>query len=493
MQALVELLNALGDPQIALVGDYMLDRYVFGDVERISPEAPIPVLKVTERAERAGGAGNVVAAVLALGARAKCFGVAGKDAIGDRLNQLLVSSGAQVPGLIRLADYPTIVKTRYCGLAQHRNQQQILRVDEEDTREVAETIRTTLRTALRGDLRDCQMLAIQDHNKGLLGEANTPLLIADAADAGVPVIVDPARIANYGRYRGATILTPNRWEASLATGIEITDDESATAAAGSLMHITGATVIVITLDREGMFLATEDGSAQRMLTRPRSAYDGTGAGDEVLATLAVTLAAGWQPAQAVALANIAGGLEVERFGVVPIRREEIVSELRHMIGLRGGKVLPRQRLAEEVLRRRRRGDRVVFTNGCFDLLHMGHVRYLQQARELGSCLVVAINSDDSVRRLKGPQRPVIGEDERAEMLGSLECVDYVTVFEEDTPEPLLSALQPDVLVKGGTTDEIVGRQIVEDHGGRVEKLPAVEGLSTTGIIDRILSKNPQGA
>jgi len=246
---------------------------------------------------------------------------------------------------------------------------------------------------------------------------------------------------------------------------------------------------MVTLDKEGIFLLSQGQTSRRHPPKPRAVYDGTGAGDAVLASVAVALGQGWDYADAGDLANIVGGLEVERFGVVAISKQEVLDELRRIIGLRGPKTLHRDPLAEELSRRTRRGETIVFTNGCFDLLHMGHVRYLQRARELGSCLVVAINSDDSVERLKGADRPVIGQDERAEMLGALECVDYVTVFEEDTPIPLLKLLRPDLLVKGGTTAEVVGRETVEGYGGKVMKLDLVDGLSTTEIIDRIVGRN----
>jgi len=205
----------------------------------------------------------------------------------------------------------------------------------------------------------------------------------------------------------------------------------------------------------------------------------------------VALGDGCELEQAAALANVAGGLEIERFGVVAITRQEILDELHRMVGLRGRKVIDRVRLAADLGRLRQRGGSVVFTNGCFDLLHMGHVRYLQQARELGACLVVAVNSDDSVRRLKGPGRPVIGQAERAEMLAALECVDFVTLFDEDTPCELLELLKPDILVKGGATPVIVGRQIVEAYGGKVRRLDLVEGLSTTALIERIVGIDPR--
>jgi len=334
-------------------------------------------------------------------------------------------------------------------------------------------------------LRSCGVLALEDYNKGVLGGTNTPRIIDDARSAGVPVVVDPALISDYRRYAGATLLTPNRFEAALASSVEIVDRESMVRAAERITAITRADAVVITLDRDGAFLYT-DGAGKVIPTRARSVYDVSGAGDEVLAMLAVAIGDGCDLDSAVGLANVAGGLEVEQFGITPITRAQVTDELRKMIGLRTSKVIDRKTLVEELARRRKRGEKIVFTNGCFDLLHVGHVRYLQQAREQGACLVVAINSDASVSRLKGSGRPIIGADERAEMLGALECVDYVTVFDEDTPEHLLGLLKPEMLVKGGTTPVVVGREIVEGYGGVVQTLELVDGLSTTNIIDRIV-------
>ena len=492
MHYLIERLERFGSPRILLIGDFMLDRYVHGDAERISPEAPVPVLRMLRTESRVGGAGNVAAAILALGAKVACVGVVGQDAAGEELSRLLVTAGAEVSTLVRLSDVGTTVKTRFVGLAQHRHAQQMLRVDEDPTKPVGDHVGVTLRAAARGQLRNCAAVAIEDYDKGVLTNAVTPQIIADARAAGKTVIVDPARIGDYRRYRGATVIKPNRDEAHLATGVSIHDEESLKVAAQQIVFATEAQAVVITLDREGAYLYARDGEGRRIPTRPRAVYDVTGAGDETLAMMAVALAEGCTLDEAVALANVAGGLEVERFCVVPIRREEVHYELRHAIGLRDSKVMERKRLADEVARRRRSGEVIAFTNGCFDLLHVGHVRYLQQAREQGSCLIVAINSDDSVRRLKGPSRPVIGQNERAEMLASLECVDFVTVFEEDTPIPLLELLRPDVLVKGGTTPVVVGRELVEGYGGKVITTGAVEGLSTTEIINRIVNTKGGG-
>jgi D-beta-D-heptose 7-phosphate kinase/D-beta-D-heptose 1-phosphate adenosyltransferase len=487
MQALVEILSKFGSPRVLLVGDLMLDRYVYGNVERINPEAPVPVLQTVRRESRIGGAGNVAAAVTALGGGVHCVGVIGKDAAGEELASLLSAAGTRTTGLIRLGERPTAVKTRYVGLAQHRSPQQMLRVDEESVEPLPEHMQNTMRSAVRAELGGANIVALEDYNKGVLTDELTPMLIADARKAGKCVIADPACIPDYRRYRGATLLKPNRYEASLASGMKIAGDADLAEASRRLLDIAEADAILITLDREGAYLYRRDAKTGVRIPhrRPRSVYDVSGAGDVTLAVLAVAVAEGCSYEQAAELANVAGGLEVERFGIVPIRRQEIADELHRMIGLRVDKTLERNKLAEELARRRREGETVVFTNGCFDLLHLGHVHYLQQARELGSCLVVAINSDASVRRLKGESRPVIGQNERAGMLAALECVDYVTIFDEDTPRELLELLRPEILAKGGTTPVVVGREIVEGYGGKVMTLDKVDGLSTTDIIRRI--------
>jgi len=487
MDHLIERLAHLGSPRVAVVGDFMLDRYVYGYADRLSPESPVPVLNVINREDCCGGAGNVAAAVAALGGRADCVGTIGQDEAGQKLASLLAAVGCGTENLLRLADRRTTVKTRCVGLAQHRHAQQMLRVDEEDTSPLGSTAWHELTQSLRRALPSCDLVALEDYNKGVFPPELTPELIRAARDAGKSVLVDPACIRDYGRYHGCSLLTPNRYEAELASGVKIQDNRSLAEAAAKVMQAAASEAVVITMDKEGCYVRTRGGQGVRVPTRPRQVYDVTGAGDQVLAMLAVALGGGCSLEESAALANVAGGLEVERFGVVAITRAEVADELRRMVGLRGSKVMDRPALALEVQRRKRLGQTVVFTNGCFDLLHMGHVRYLRQARELGHCLVVAINSDAGVARLKGPNRPVISQGERAEMLAALECVDCVTVFGEDTPCELLELLRPDVLVKGGTTPVVVGREIVEGYGGRVLTTPAVEGLSTTQIIDRIMA------
>jgi D-beta-D-heptose 7-phosphate kinase/D-beta-D-heptose 1-phosphate adenosyltransferase len=487
MHRLMERLEQLGQPRVALVGDFILDRYVYGHVERINPEAPVPVLRTTRSESRVGGAGNVAAAAAALGCRISCLGVLGSDPTGGELTDLLTRAGADCSPMLVDPSRPTALKTRYVGLAQHRRAQQMIRIDDESTACLADALREQLAGRLKQLLPDVQALAVEDYNKGLLSDDSTPQLIALARRAEVPVTVDPACIDDYSRYRGATVLTPNRYEASIASGVEIDGDESLDRAGQILLDAAKAQAVVITLDREGAYLVTRDGSMSFPHARPRNVYEVSGAGDVVLAVITLALAEGCPLEQAVPLANVAGGLEVERFGFVPVTRPEMLEELGRMVGLRGSKVLAPDVLAGELKRRRDDGETVVLTNGCFDLLHVGHVRFLQQARELGSLLVVAINSDESVARVKGPGRPVLDQHQRAEVLAAMECVDYVTVFDEDTPEAIIRALSPDVLVKGSATDVVVGREIVESRGGKVVVTPPTEGVSTTEIITRISS------
>ena len=279
MQQLIESLGQFGTPRLALLGDFMLDRYVYGDVERISPEAPVPVLRVVRTDLRAGGAGNVATAVLALGGKVTCIGVRGADAEGDDLTNLLVSAGAETHTLLRLGSWHTIIKTRYVGLAQHRNEQQTLRVDHDPAGTLPADVQVSLLSAVRGAARQCGTLAIQDHDKGLITAETGPALVAAAVEAGARVVVDPARVTDYARYRGATMLTPNRYEAELATGIRIADDASLAAAARRVLAVVGAEAVIVTLDREGSFLLTREGLQRRFRTRRRVVSDGTGAGD----------------------------------------------------------------------------------------------------------------------------------------------------------------------------------------------------------------------
>ena len=485
---LLSLVQSFGRQHVLLVGDLILDEYIYGDAERISPEAPVPVLRAVERSHSAGGCANVAACLRALGLEVMCCGVVGEDPKGTLLADLLGQIGVDCAGLVRIAGRPTTAKTRLVGLAQHRHRQQLLRLDEESRERPAAEDAARIRQFAVAAAERADVICIEDYRKGVV----TPELVRAIVDAArkrsTPVLVDPALVDDYSLYRGVSVLTPNRNELSVATGRPCDTVARAATAAQPLCRELGCDAICVTLDRDGALLVPSEGKFEHFPTRPRSVYDNTGAGDAVLAMMAAAIAAGGDLRQAVRLANIAGGLEVEKFGCVPIRREEVLAELRLEEARRNGKVRGVEELAAELDLRRSRGETVVFTNGCFDLLHAGHVDFLTRARELGSLLVVGMNSDASVRALsKGPNRPICGQADRARVIGALECVDYVVFFDEPDPDRIVRQVKPDVLVKGKDWAEkgVVGREFVESRGGKVVLLPLVEGLSTTKLIERM--------
>lgn len=496
-ETLIALVEKFARPRVLLIGDVMVDEYIYGDAERLSPEAPVPVVQERYREQRAGGAGNVAAALAVLGAEVHCVSACGDDLQGRLLLDLFARQGVNTDGILRCPDRPTTAKIRLVGLAQHRHPQQMLRLDQEVTRGLTAEQEAAIVERVQAVLPGCAALAIEDYNKGLLSEKLCRAVIALARERGKPVLVDPALIGDYGKYEGASTITPNRFEAERASGIKLADSvEGAPVLAEALLTKHHLETCLLTLDRHGMFLLTRDdvalgSSGAQIPTRPRTVYDVTGAGDMVLATMTMAVACGASWLQAAHLANIAGGLEVEKFGIVPIKKQEIIDELHRLSGDSGVKELPLPRLVKMLERHRRAASdgtpvRIVFTNGVFDILHAGHVRYLELARREGDLLVVGVNSDESVRRLKGPKRPVNALADRMAVLAGLQSVDYVVAFEEDTPLKLIEAVQPDVLVKGAdyAGKEVVGREIVESRGGKVVLAPFLEGRSTTGIIER---------
>lgn len=473
--------------RILLVGDFMLDRYIFGDAERISPEAPVPVLRVLERQDRVGGAGSVALDVAALGAHVTCCGLLGKDSFGDRVAKALADAGADTDGLLRVDDRPTITKTRLVGLAEHRHRQQILRVDDELVAPLQATDERRLRKVVETHLREANVVCLEDYDKGVLSPETCAAITAAARQAGLPVFVDPARTLAWEKYAGATLLTPNRAELEIALRQRVTDDRL-DAAAGELVERLALDALLVTLGRDGALLVKRDDGPQRFSTTPRAVYDNTGAGDAVLAMAAVAVAAGGSLEQATMLANIAGGLEVSKFGCVPILRDEVLHELRHGADQGRGKLRSIVELRAELDARRQRGETVVFTNGCFDILHPGHIELLEKAKALGSLLVVGLNSDASVRRLgKGGERPIRSQADRVRVLAALESVDYVVIFDEPDPARLIEQVVPDVLVKGSdwAGKGVIGQEFVESRGGRVALVDLVEGYSTTAELERI--------
>lgn len=493
---LLTALDRLGHPRVLVVGDLILDRYTFGDAERVSQEAPVILLRAEQREARLGGAANVCNMLRGLQAEVACAGVIGQDRDGELLRRLLNDAGVETSLLYDDAARPTTVKERFIGRAQGRHPHQMLRVDSEVRDAIATDLEASLATALVNRLPQFDVVLISDYSKGVCTRGLLSTLIDAARAAGVPVLVDPIRSHDYSCYRGATGMTPNRLEAEMATGIRIQTPADAFQAARKLRDDLELELGIVTLDRDGMALVDRDGAANVFPTRPRAVYDITGAGDMALAMIGVALAAGIPPSSALQLANVAAGLEVEKIGVAVIPREEVRQRLLDEARTAepqasapratgaSGKVADIDRLAASVAEHKQAGRKIVFTNGCFDLLHVGHVSYLAEARGLGDVLIVGLNSDASVRRLKGPTRPVINQSDRATMLAALAAVDHVVIFDEPTPHRLLEALRPDVLVKGGTyaPHEVVGHEVVTAYGGQVCVVGMVDGVSTTKIV-----------
>ena len=476
---LVETVKKCSGREIWVVGDLMLDEYVQGAVERISPEAPVPVVRAAAMHYRLGGAANVARQVAVLGARVVLAGVIGEDEAGRRILQDCGRAGIDTRGVVQDGSRPTTRKLRVLGHGQ-----QIVRLDWEDA--------TSCDSSLTGRLRD-RMLAgrrpeaiiLSDYAKGVLTDECLTHFIGAARAHGCRVLVDPKR-RDLAGYKGASVLTPNLGELSRAAGRRLDPDdlESIGAAARPFIESASLEGILVTLSERGMLFVRADGVLHHIPAERRAVADVTGAGDTAVAVLATALAAGANIEQAMQLANTAAGLAVAKVGAVAIEPAEISAALADPSE---SKVLSQQELAARAAGWHTAGRKIVFTNGCFDLLHAGHLSLLHEAAKFGDVLVLAINSDESVQRLKGGSRPILPASDRAALLAALACVDAVTVFDEDTPLEVLRVLRPHVLVKGQDYGlaNVVGRELVEAAGGRVELVPILDARSTSAIVERI--------
>jgi D-beta-D-heptose 7-phosphate kinase / D-beta-D-heptose 1-phosphate adenosyltransferase len=482
--ALVEILERLPGVHVWVIGDVMLDEYVSGAVDRISPEAPVPIVRVRETEFRLGGAANVARQAAALGARVSLAGAVGRDASGERLLELCASSGIDTRALVKVPDRSTTRKLRVLG-----HSQQLLRLDWEDASPCApEAIERAIRQLATG--APPGVIILSDYAKGVL----TPETIAAALAlrGSAPVVVDPKH-RDFKRYRGATAVTPNLRELEIAAGeaLDADDPGAIESAARRIARSAALDSLVVTLGSRGMLVVPAEGAATWVPAEKRDVYDVTGAGDTAIAVLAVALAAGAPLSAAAQIANSAAGIAVGQVGAVAVEPGRI----RDALAARPeGKVLQRDALTARAASWRMAGKRIVFTNGCFDLLHSGHLALLEHAARLGDVLVLAINSDTSVRRLKGPERPLVPQAERAALLAALSFVDAVAIFDEDTPLETLEAVRPHVLVKGADyrPDQIVGRELVEAYGGRVAVVPLVPDKSTSALVERIRGKKRSG-
>lgn len=490
-------LPALKPLRVLVAGEVILDRYIWGDVARVSPEAPIPVLQVNRIEERPGNAGFVMANLRALGAQVSALSVVGADRNGELLREMFGGLGVDTRSILIDPDRPTIVKERMLGSVQSadRATQQLLRVDREDPRALSPANERALARHLARELKRVDGVLISDINKGLLTPGLLRTLIEGARRHRIPVIIDPRLTEDFSIYRGATALTPNRYETEFATGARLVDREAWMRAADELLRKLKLEACLVTLDRDGMYLAERRGAHSYIATTPRAVYDVTGAGDVVLAVFGLFATAGLSFPSAARLANLAAGIEVSRLGTEIVSREDLARALSPGPESAQRKIVSIEELCPALERQRRAGQRIVFTNGCFDLLHAGHIEMLSFARAQGDALVVGVNSDRSVRLIKGAGRPIYPAAERALILAALEVVDHVVVFDETRAQRIIRAVRPDVLVKGedwrGKT--VDGQPFVEAYGGRVVLAPLLPGYGTTLTLERMRGAPADGS
>ena len=461
-----------------VIGDLMLDRYLEGAIHRVSPEAPVPVVSLEREWAKPGGAGHVAASLAGLGSHVRLAGIVGRDADGERLRYALEESGVSTDALFARDDLRTICKTRVVAGAGH---QQVMRLDQDGDIAAYRRASTELTEQIVSMIAGCDVVVLSDYDKGTVTETLSRKVVAECKYRDIPCVVDPKK-ADFSCYAGATLLTPNVSEAARALGRALCDEATLIKVVIEAREALGLTHLLITRGPEGMTLASVEG-VSHFPAEVREVADVTGAGDTVTATLAAFLGAGRDMIEACRLASLAAGIAVGHRGCYVVRDTELDAasqgrspKIRDWTA--GRLWAQRQHLA---------GRRIVFTNGCFDILHAGHLASLEQARRMGDVLVVGLNSDASVRCLKGPTRPVLDEVHRASLLAGLACVDTVVVFDEETPEMLIRAIEPDVLVKGGDYEgkPIAGSAFVEERGGRVVTLPLVPGLSTTSILGNV--------
>ena len=474
---------ALAGVRVVVVGDVMLDRFLYGAVERISPEGPIPVLRVEREAAMLGGAGNVLRNLAALGAAVEFFAVAGDDGAGREVQALAQEAAGEGCHLLVEAGRPTTIKERYIAAGQ-----QLLRADRDPTGAIDADTAATLLAAATAALKSAGALVLSDYGKGVLEPETLRVLIAAARAAGCPVVVDP-KGRDYGIYRGATLVTPNQRELHEASGRPTGTDDDVLLAAQAIIEICGIDGVLVTRGAKGMTVLRDgEGSHLHLPAEAREVFDVSGAGDTVVAAVGAALAAGVDFLSAVRLANVAASIVVGKLGTAVASRGELLRAL-HASDLLAAetKIADLEASVEHAARWRQKGLTVGFTNGCFDLLHPGHVSLLAQARAACDRLIVGLNSDASTRRLKGDGRPIQSEAARAAVLASLADVDLVVIFGEDTPLKSIEALKPDVLVKGAdyARNEVVGADLVERNGGKLILVELSPGHSTSDTIGRM--------
>jgi D-beta-D-heptose 7-phosphate kinase / D-beta-D-heptose 1-phosphate adenosyltransferase len=472
--------SGFGSRKVVVVGDLMLDRHVWGSVNRISPEAPVPVVSFLRQTAMPGGCGNVAMNLIGLGMIVTVVAVVGRDEAADQLRAELEKAGVGVAGLKVDPSRPTTTKMRVIG-----GHQQMLRLDSESTAPIDKELVEAMLASLETELADASAVILSDYAKGVLTSELCQGVIAKARSKRIPVLVDP-KGKNWDKYRGASLVTPNRSELAVVSSGSISSIEALVAESRAIRASLDLGALTVTLSGEGMIHIDDKGSF-KVPAMAREVFDVSGAGDTAISTLTGAIVSGLNEMDALVLANVASGIVVGKVGTAPLAKAELLSELESSQGhgLRDKQVdLPTA--SRMVANWREQGEQVVFTNGCFDILHAGHVSYLAKAKAMGDRLVLGLNSDDSVRRLKGPTRPINSESDRGQVLAGLESIDAIVVFDEDTPLELINSLKPSILVKGADyeVEDVVGAKEVQSWGGEVRLVEFLEGRSTTRIAEK---------
>ena len=470
--------------RLLVVGDLMIDEYLWGEVDRISPEAPVQVVAVQNQDYTLGGSGNVVNNLRALGARVSVLGVIGEGSNGKLLLDQLVAIGADTEGIVRESGRQTTKKTRI--IAEH---QQVLRIDRETRKDISKKTFDGVIKHADKIIPDVDVILISDYGKGMISRDVVKKLVQIAKKHNKTTIADPKGL-DFSKYAGVDLLTPNKKEASLASSREISDAESLAEAGQILLDKTGIEKILITCGKDGMTLFVKDEVPYKMGTKAREVYDVSGAGDTVVAVLGLGIAANLDAKQAVSLANTAAGIVVGKVGTAAVTTKELQAAINLPSADPDPKHKNLKELSDHCRKLQKDGKRIVLTNGCFDLLHVGHIKLFSASRQLGDVMIVAIDDDESVKRLKGKERPVIKAAERVRILSALDSVDYVVVFSNKDLDQVINGVRPDILTKGSNyeSDEVLGREIIEGYGGRVELIPITEEISSTKIINTIKQK-----
>ena len=480
-----QFFNSIQRPKVLVIGDLILDEYIWGGVNRISPEAPVPILETRSENLALGGAANVANNLVGLGCEVHLCGAIGQDEKGDKLLQTIHERSIHSEGIFRFVHRPTTSKIRIIA-----HNQQILRIDKEDNRPITEETEKKLIQYINQVIPKMDGVICSDYQKGVLTEKLIRAIMHRAQKSKIAVIVDP-KSSDFSLYKGATVITPNEREVARSVPIKVKNTEDLGRAAEYLLNLTRAQAILITRGKDGMSLFQNKEDLVSIPTVAKEVFDVTGAGDTVISVFSMAVFSGFNFHEAAWLSNMAASVVVGKLGTAVVTLDEINEFLHEEMLRTSHTVLELEELKKIVSLAKSTDKKVVFTNGCFDIIHGGHIEFLQKAKALGDILVVGLNTDQSVKRLKGESRPIKSEKERANILSAIKYIDYITLFSETTPEKLIQEIRPDILVKGNdyNIDDVVGREIVEGYGAKVELIPIVQGLSTTKTLEKILANH----